>query len=69
MVVRFSHVKNKYVFLFIQSNQKKIRKKICDCKPEHWDANNRMINDRHPDFDVLYPEMMDLKVRAKMHLT
>jgi len=54
------------IFLKIQHKQDKKSVKIAACLPEHWNQNMKMITGKHPDFENIYPFIMDLQVRAKI---
>jgi hypothetical protein len=69
MKMRFSWRKSKQsIVLIVQHLDKKPQETIADCLDQHWDQKTRMITDDHPDFEWLYPYMMDIKVRGKMIL-
>lgn len=42
--------------------------KIAYCEPRHWNKDLKMITAKHPDFEWLYPHLMDLMTRAKLIL-
>lgn len=46
-----------------QNNRKS--KRICYCKEMHWMTTAKMITEKHPDFDLLAPMIMNLKLRAR----
>jgi len=49
----------------IAHQNKRKQKTICFCKANHFVAANKMISEKHPDYDVLAPKMMELKLRAR----
>jgi site-specific recombinase XerD len=44
---------------------KRKQKTLCFCKLNHFNQDNRMILSKHPDFDVMAPILMDLKIKAR----
>lgn len=52
------------VFEISHQDKKKI-KTIGYCKDEHFLEDGKMISSKHPDYDVLAPIIMDLKIKAK----
>lgn len=44
---------------------KRKQKTICFCKDTHFSESSKMVSSRHPDFDILAPVMMDIKIKAK----
>lgn len=44
---------------------KRKQKTICFCKDSHFSESNKMVSSRHPDYDLLAPVMMDIKIKAK----
>jgi len=49
----------------IAHQNKRKQKTICFCKENHFVAANKMINEKHPDYDILAPKIMSLKLRAR----
>jgi integrase len=68
MTVRFSLRKDGYIILMCRHLNDRPEYKIADCIPKYWDAGNRMVKEKHPDFEFLYPLMMSILVRAKVEL-
>jgi hypothetical protein len=44
---------------------KRKQKIICFSKDEHFSEDSKMVTSKHPDYDLLVPIIMDLKIRAK----
>jgi hypothetical protein len=51
--------------LFISHLGKRKRKNLSFCKESHFIQDGNMISHRHPDFDILAPILMDLKIKAR----
>jgi len=49
----------------IAHQNKRKSKHICFCKENHFVAANKMVAEKHPDYDVLAPKIMELKIRAR----
>jgi integrase len=44
---------------------KRKAKTITYCKEKHFIAESKMISSRHPEYDILAPILMDLKIKAR----
>jgi hypothetical protein len=53
------------VVLEVAHQNKRKQKTICHCHLDHWDKKRKLIDPDHPDFDLLLPIIMDLKIKAK----
>lgn len=53
------------VYVTIRHKDKRLSKKIANSFPKDFDNNIGMVLPSHPDFDILYPYLYDLKTRAK----
>ena len=51
--------------LKVAHQNKRVQKHICYCKKEHFVEVNKMVSNKHPDYDFLGPMMMDVKIKAK----
>jgi len=49
----------------IAHQNKRKTKTIAFCKEEHFIIDGKTISDKHPDYDVLAPILMELKIRAR----
>jgi hypothetical protein len=49
----------------VAHQNKRKQKKLCCCKENHFLPNDKMISTRHPDYDVMAPILMDLKIKAR----
>jgi len=49
----------------IQHKGKRKKYQVGFCLPEHFSATDNIIKSKHPDFDVLYPEIMAFKFKAR----
>lgn len=49
----------------ISHQNKRKAKTICYCKENHWMVTAKMITEKHPDYDILAPMIMSLKLRAR----
>jgi hypothetical protein len=49
----------------ISHQNKRKAKTICYCKENHWMVAAKIISEKHPDFDILAPMIMNLKIRAR----
>jgi len=58
-------VKRSIIFVKVSHDQARLQRDFADCLPEHWDDDLKMITARHPDFDNLYPELLELHVRIR----
>lgn len=72
MKIKFSLIKDRsetidgypLVIKIIHQNKRK-SKHICFCKEKHFVDAGEMISEKHPDFDILAPLIMNLKLRAR----
>lgn len=53
------------VVLEISHQNKRKTKHICFCKDKHFIQDGKNISEKHPDYDLLMPILMDLKLRAR----
>jgi len=53
------------VVLEISHQNKRKSKHICFCKDKHFIQDGKNISEKHPDYDILIPVLMDLKLRAR----
>jgi len=53
------------VVLEISHQNKRKSKHICFCKDKHFIQDGKNISEKHPDYDLLMPILMDLKLRAR----
>lgn len=53
------------IVLKVSDKQDRAESAIGRAHPEHWHAKTQMITDGHPDYDILGPKIMDLKIRAR----
>lgn len=44
---------------------KRKEKKLCYCKKNQFNEQDKMISSKHPDYDIMAPILMDLKIRAR----
>jgi hypothetical protein len=51
--------------LQISHQGKRKRKNIAYCKGNHFIKDGKTISEKHPDYDVLMPVLMDLKLRSR----
>ena len=51
--------------IYISNKGKRKEKTICFCQESHFVADGKTISSKHPDYDVLAPIIMELKIRAK----
>ena len=72
MVIEIKLLKNKKetpegfpLVLEVAHQNKRKQKKLCDCKENHFLPNEKMISARHPDYDVMAPMLMELKIKAR----
>jgi hypothetical protein len=49
----------------IAHQNKRKQKTICLCKVNHFVEANKMISEKHPDYDILAPKIMELKLHAR----
>lgn len=49
----------------IAHQNKRKQKTICFCKINHFIAANKMVSEKHPDYDIVAPKIMELKIRAR----
>lgn len=49
----------------IAHQNKRKQKTICLCKINHFVAANKMISEKHPDYDIVAPKIMEIKLRAR----
>lgn len=49
----------------IAHQNKRKQKLICFCKSNHFADASKMVTEKHPDYDVLAPKIMELKLRAR----
>lgn len=49
----------------IAHQNKRKQRRICYCKENHFVGSNKMVSEKHPDFDILAPKIMNLKLRAR----
>ena len=49
----------------IAHQNKRKQKTICFCKINHFVAVNKMVSEKHPDYDIVAPKIMELKLRAR----
>ncbi len=61
--------KNGYpLYLEISHKKKRRRYKVCDCLPEHWLESEQMISVKHPEYDIISPQLMLWKNKARQLL-
>jgi hypothetical protein len=72
MVIEIKLLKNKTetpegfpLVVEVAHQNKRKQKKLCFCKENHFLPNDKMISTRHPDYDVMAPILMDLKIKAR----
>lgn len=66
MKVRYSHIKSKNeIVLIVQHRKIKKQKKIIECLPQNWDEKLRSVNESHPLFEEVYPDMMKIMLKAR----
>lgn len=53
------------VVMEISHQNKRKSKHICFCKDKHFIQDGKNISEKHPDYDLLMPILMDLKLRAR----
>lgn len=53
------------VVIEISHQNKRKTKHICFCKDKHFIKDGKSISEKHPDYDLLMPILMDLKLRAR----
>jgi len=53
------------VVLEISHQNKRKSKHICFCKDKHFIQDGKNISEKHPDYDILMPILMDLKLRSR----
>jgi hypothetical protein len=46
-------------------NIRKIKKNDCFCHEKHFIVDGSTISEKHPDYDVLAPILMNLKLKAR----
>lgn len=44
---------------------KMVKRVLARCLPQHYSADAQTVTHRHPDYDILAPLIMDLKLRAR----
>lgn len=49
----------------ISHQNKRKQKTICFCHEKHFLSDGKTISSKHPDYDVLAPILMDLKIKAR----
>ncbi len=49
----------------VSHKDKRKQKVIAFCKENHFIADGKTISSKHPDFDILAPIIMELKIRAR----
>lgn len=49
----------------IAHQNKRKTKSLGFCKSDHFIQDHKTINEKHPDFDILAPIIMDLKIKAR----
>jgi hypothetical protein len=49
----------------ISHRGKRKQKTVCFCQENHFTEAGKMVTSKHPDFDLLAPLIMDLKIKAK----
>lgn len=54
------------IVLHIGHLQQRKQVKIADCEPKHWDAQNEMIKTSHPEFEDIYPYLMNIVAMSKV---
>lgn len=51
--------------LYASHLQKRRQKVIAYSKIEHFNEDMQLVNDKHPDYDVLMPRLMDIKLKIR----
>lgn len=51
--------------IYVSHQGKRKEKILCYCKESHFLPNDKMISTRHPDYDVMAPILMELKIKAR----
>ncbi|MHC0441578.1 tyrosine-type recombinase/integrase [Flavobacterium sp. 3-210] len=49
----------------ISHQNKRKQKTLCFCKEKHFLRDGKTVSSKHPDYDVIAPILMDLKIKAK----
>ncbi|SHG28616.1 tyrosine-type recombinase/integrase [Flavobacterium johnsoniae] len=49
----------------ISHQNKRKQKTLCFCKEAHFLRDGKTVSSKHPDYDVIAPILMDLKIKAK----
>jgi hypothetical protein len=44
---------------------KQLQHKIAYCSKKHWIAQNEMISDKHPEYEILAQKILDIKLKAR----
>lgn len=49
----------------IAHQNKRKQKTLCFCKEKHFNQDQKAISSKHPDYDVMAPIIMELKIKAR----
>lgn len=49
----------------ISHQNKRKQKTLCFCKETHFIQDGKTISSKHPDYDVMAPILMNLKIKAR----
>jgi site-specific recombinase XerD len=58
--------KRNHIVLHIGHLQARKQIRVATCEPKYWDAQNNMIKTSHPEFEELYPYLMNIVAMSKV---
>jgi integrase len=63
--LRIEPNRNSVLYLKIAHKNARRQKDIWECSKKHFNLETEMITDKHPDYDILAPKILDMKIKVR----